>query len=130
MHVWPALSVLPQAICLMCFSMFMPGSKITGDLPPSSSVMLACCFAAISAICAPTFGLPVKKIWSKGHAKSLSPISEPFPSRIAISSSGKSSLNIFARTALTCGVLNEGFAMMTFPAAMAEIIGFTSNKNG
>ena len=79
---------------------------------------------------APTFGLPVKKMWSNGSAKSLSPISEPFPSIMAISFSGNVSEKSFARNALTCGVLCEGFAMMTFPAAMAEMIGFTNKRNG
>ena len=110
--------------------MFTSGSRIVGDFPPSSSVMLACCFAAISAICAPTFGLPVKNTWSNGSCNNLSPISVPLPSIIAISFSAKISLKSRTTNALTRGVLCDGFAIMTFPAAMAEIIGFTSSKNG
>ena len=101
-----------------------------GDFPPSSSVTLAWHWAAFSAICAPIFGLPVKKTWSNGSSSSRSPITAPSPSIIAISFSGNDSLKSLAMKALTLGVLCDGFAIITFPAAIAEIIGFTSSKNG
>ena len=81
-------------------------------------------------MCAPTFGLPVKKTWSKGSANNWSPISDPLPSMMAISFSGNVSAKSFAKKALTCGVLCDGFAITTLPAAIAEIIGLTSSKYG
>jgi hypothetical protein len=79
-------------------------------------------FAAAAITIRPTAGEPVKKIWSKGRARSSS-ATVLSPSTTVTRSGGKVSAIIRAIRALETGVSSDGFRIAAFPAARHEASG-------
>ncbi len=102
---------------------------MAGDLPPSSSVTEARCFAAAAITSFPTRVLPVKKMWSKGRSSRASATGAS-PSIIATSFSGKASARSARRARLVSGTFSEGLMITTLPAATAPTSGPTVRNSG
>ena len=109
--------------------MSAPSSMMTGDLPPSSSVTVARCFAAAAITTRPTRVLPVKKMWLKGRSSRAS-ATETSPSKHATSRSSKASRMISPAMRAVAGHRSVSLTMQQLPAAMAAASGPSTRPSG
>ena len=100
-----------------------------GLLPPSSSTTGVRCFAAASMMAWPTFGLPVKNIWSQRTSSSQSFIA-PEPGKPQTNSGGNTFDRISSKSSLVCFDVREGLSATQLPAAMASTMGTSASCTG
>ncbi len=100
-----------------------------GLFPPSSSTTGVRCSAAARMIVCPTFGLPVKKIWSQRTSSSQSFIS-PDPGNAHTYSGGKTAWMMSMSRADVCLEVRDGLSATQLPAAMASTTGTSASCSG
>ena len=100
-----------------------------GLLPPSSSTTGVRCLAAASIIVCPTFGLPVKNIWSQRTSRSQS-FMAPEPGNPHTNSGGNTLANRSIKSSLVAFDVREGLSATQLPAAMASTSGTSASCTG